>query len=77
LTNIDHGVGQKLEREMPGLNPFEPKEQPFEFVLPGEGSLHGQAKLVNSFIKQPFSPSLGFLAIPLVFRNIWNHAPVE
>ena len=62
---------------MPGLYPFEPKQQPFKLVLPGEGSFHGQAKLMNGCIKKPFPAALGFLPVSFVFRNIGDHAAVE
>ena len=70
MTQIDHGICQKLESEMSWLYPLKPKQQPFKLVFPGEGSLHSQTKRMNVFIKQPFPTSLGFLTIPLVFRDI-------
>ena len=46
---------------MPGLDPFKTEQQPFEFVLPGERSLYGQALLMNGLVEETFSASFGFL----------------
>ncbi len=40
LAYVYHGVGQKFEGKMPGLYPFEPKQQPFKLVFPGKSPFH-------------------------------------
>ena len=62
---------------MPGLDPFKTEQQPFEFVLPGERSLYGQALLMNGLVEETFSASLGFFTVSRVLRNVGNHASVE
>jgi hypothetical protein len=37
---IDHGVGHQLHAVMALLFELEAQQQPFEFILPREGSLH-------------------------------------
>ena len=76
-TQIDHGVCQKLECEMPGLDPFKTEQQPFEFILPGERSLDGQALLMDGCVEESFPAALGLLAVPWILRNVGDHTAAQ
>ena len=59
------------------LHVFKTKEQPLEFILPGECPIDTSPQGMDSCIEQPLAPSLGALAVAGIPFDVSDHAGIE
>jgi hypothetical protein len=62
-----------MKAEKVHLLALKPDQQTLEFVDPRKGSFIHKAFLVHSWVKMALAPTLGALAIALIFRDIRSH----
>jgi hypothetical protein len=77
LPHIDQGVCHQFHAKMPLLDVFKPQEEPLEFILPRECPIHTSPQGMDGGIEEPFTPSLGALAVAGMLFDIGDHARIE
>ena len=77
LPHIDQGVCHQFHAKMPLLDVFKPQEEPLEFILPRECPIHTSPQGMDGSIEEPFTPSLGALAVAGILFDIGDHARIE
>jgi hypothetical protein len=78
VAQVDHGICDHLHGVVVYAFPLKPQEKPLEFIFPGKNSLNcTKPFLKNCQAKHRLTTPLGFLAVPLVGRNIGLHPKIE
>lgn len=77
MAQIDHGKSNEMSAQKVSILAFEPDQQSFEFINPGESAFTGKAPFVDFSIEQAFAASFGRFAIALVFVNVRNNTMIE
>jgi hypothetical protein len=78
MSQIDHCICQGLQSVVQLTFPFKAKQQPLEFLLPGEHALNREKALgKNFFVEDALWSRLRRFLIARVLGNIGNHVMVE
>ena len=77
LPHIDQGVRHQLHAKMSLLQVLETKEEPPEFILPGECPIDASPQSMDGGIEEPLASSLGALAVAGVLFDVRNHPSIE
>ena len=56
---------------------FKTKEQPLEFILPGECPIDASPQSMDGGIEEPLTPSLGALAVAGILCDVRDHSGIE
>ena len=59
------------------LNALKTQEEPFEFILPRQGSVDARPQRMEDGIEEPFAPSLGAFAVAGILLDVRDHARIE
>src|SRR5215510_1657259 len=59
------------------LQAFKPKEQPHELIFPRKGPIDASPQGMDGGIEDPFTPSLGALAVAGILSDVGDHARIE
>ena len=78
MPQVDHCVGQGLERVVQRADALESKQQSAKLVFPSEHPFDGAKPLLeNAPVEQALAAALGLLAASTILGNVWNQATVE
>lgn len=78
MSQIDHCICQGLQGVVQLTPPFKAKQQPLEFILPGEHALNREKSFGKDFwIEDALWARLRCFSATKVLGNIGNHAMVE
>src|SRR5580692_11188616 len=78
VPEIDHRIGESLERVVQPTDAFEAKQQPAELVLPSKYPLdRAEALLEDGRLEDRLAAPLGLLSAARVGVDVGNHAAVE
>src|SRR3984957_6595309 len=78
VPEIDHRIGEGLERVVQPTDAFEAKQQPAELVLPSKYPLdRAEALLEDDRLEDRLAAPLGRLSAARVGVDVGNHAAVE
>ena len=78
VSEIDHRVGQGLERIVQPADAFKAQQQPAELVLPGKHPLDGaEALLEDGRLEDRLAASLRLLPAARIGVDVGNHAAIE
>ena len=78
MPQIDHRIGQRLERVVHLTDVFEAQQQTAKLILPGEDALNGPEALVeDGRVKAILAVPLRGFAPARIVCNIGHHAAVE
>src|ERR1700733_7220453 len=78
MPEIDHRVGEGLERVVQPADALEAQQQPAEFVFPGKYPLNRpEALLEDGWLEDRLAAPLGLLSATRIGVDVGNHAAVE